>query len=117
MVAILPFLVTALLIMHSYRVGRGYKQFTEDLYQSALYGIKNDCLRADYQGVSTKLSEKNALQVFSAIASSRFINHKTDYDKTDEMILDFGNGDRMWLYKQDSTTVVICYIYADGDSE
>jgi hypothetical protein len=114
-VALLPFLVTALLTIHNYRVGRGYKQFTESLYQSALYGIEHEYLRAVYQGVSTKLSEKNALQVFSAIVSSRFLNHKTDYDKTDEMILDFGNGDRMWLYKQDSTTVVICYINADGD--
>lgn len=114
-VALLPFLVLASLIIHSYRVGSGYKQFTEDLYQSILYGIENNCLRAEYQGESTKLSEKNALHVFSAIASSRFINHKEDYDKTDEMILDFGNGDRMWLYKQDSTTVVICYFYGDGD--
>lgn len=114
-VALLPFLVTALLIIHGYRVGRGYKQFTEDLYQSTLYGIEHDCLRADYQGVSTKLSEKNALHVFSAIATSRFISHKKDFDTTDEMILDFGNGERMWLYKQASTTVVICYIYADGD--
>ena len=114
-VALLPFLVLVSLIIHSYRVGSGYKQFTENLYQSTMYGVENDCLRAEYQGESTKLSEKNALHVFSAIASSRFKNHKNDYDKTDEMTLDFGNGDRMWLYKQDSTTVVICYIYADGD--
>ena len=31
------------------------------------------------------------------------------------MMLDFGNGDMMWLYKQDITTVVVWYIYADGD--
>lgn len=113
-VALVPFIIAALIIINLVIISNGYKQFTEDLYQSFQYGVENECLRAEYQGEATKVTEENASHVFFSISSSHFVTYKEDYETTDKMLFDFGNGDMMWLYKQDSSTVVIHYIYADG---
>lgn len=114
LIAVVPFVVLAVIIINGYIVGNGYKEFTTDLYQSVKNGIETDSLRAEYMGVSTRLIEKNAFHIANSIASSRFVNYRKNYEITDEIFFDFGDGNRMWLYPYGNDRMLIHFIYADG---
>lgn len=116
-IAVIPFIAVTLMIINSVIVGNGYKQFTIDLYQSVKNGIETDSLRAEYNGVSTRLSEDNAFNVANTIDISRFVNYRKKYEITDEMFFDFSDGNRMWLYTYDDERMLIRFIYEDGEEK
>lgn len=115
LIVLVPFIIVSGLVISGSIIGKGYEQFTTDLYQSVKDGVEAGSLRVEYNGESTRLTEKNAFNVVSSITSSRFKNYKKDIEITGEMFFDFGNGDSMWLYSYDNTTMLIKYTYADGE--
>ncbi len=117
LIAIVPFIVVAAIITNGFIVGKSYRDFTTDLYQSIKDGTSANSIRAVYNGESTRITEDNAFNIASAIDLSRFKFYRKKFDAIDEMYLDFGNGDTMWLYKIDSETMIIKYIYANGDTK
>ena len=78
LIVLIPVIFVAGIVVSSSIVGPKYKEAQETLWASISYGIDNDCLRADYQGESTKLTQKNAENVYSTIITSRYVFYKKE---------------------------------------
>ena len=115
LIALIPFCFVAGLIVSGAIVGAKYKDSQENLWASFSYGIDNDCLRADYQGASTKITQKNAELIYSTISSSRYVFYKKEILSDADIRISFGNGDKLYLYTHDNVTMLIRYVRSDGD--
>lgn len=91
-----------------------YKEFIRDLDDSIVYSMDNNSLRAEINGFSTRISRNNADLIFQEIYSSDYIFIKEETAKPKNILLDFGNGDKLWIHYYNPESLIYQYLRSDG---
>jgi len=113
-IAIVPIVVVVSIITSQTIKMAEYKEFIIELDNSFVYSMDNDSLRAEYNGVSTRVNKKNADLIFQEVHSSGFFIIKDEVEKPKYILLDFGNGDKLWLHHHDEESVIMQYVPVVG---
>ncbi len=87
-----------------------YKQFIMNLDNSFIYSMDNNSLRAEYNGVSTRVNYENADLIFQEVSFSGYLFIKDEEEKPEHILLDFGNGDELWLFYDSKESIIMRYV-------
>ncbi len=107
--AILPIAVFIIILLTWINSSLDYKEYKQSFADSISYAQDNDCLRAEYEGVSTKISYHNATSLYRIVTGGRFGEYEHNAPDEEPMLFDFGNGDTMKIWAKDRTTYLILY--------
>ena len=93
---------------------RDYDEFAQSFCDSIEYASERDSLRAEMDGVNTKVIPKNAEKIRNGVLSGSLGNYEEIVPTGDSLTLEFGNGEVMHIWKKNSTVITVQYIYPDG---
>lgn len=75
-----------------------FRAFVSDLSDSTTYAYRNDCLRAEIDGVSVRVTGENMYQIYNAIVSAGPGRLGSAPDEAPAALLDYGDGSRMEVW-------------------
>lgn len=113
--AVVPILVFIAIVLAGVFTNLNYKDYKLAFADSITYSQEYDCLRADYNGVSTKLSHHNSAALYRIVVGSGFGSYEHTLPDSEVLLLDFGNGDIMNIWYRDSTSLTVQYIPFEGE--
>lgn len=109
-IAVMPMVLVIAVFVNGIVKIANYKEFIRDLDDSTLFAMKNNSLRAEYNGVSTRVTPENADIIFQEIVSSGYIFLKEEIDESEYICLEYGNGDKLWIYSNDKESIVMRFV-------
>ncbi len=112
-IAVIPMILVIAVFVNGIIKIADYKEFIRDLDNSTLSAMKNNNLRAEHNGVSTRVTPENADIIFQEIVSSGYLFLKEEIDETNCICLDYGNGDELWLYRNDEESIIMRFVQPD----
>ena len=92
---------------------KDYDQFHDSFYESCLYAEENDCLTAEYNGVTTLVNAKNNQKIRNAIFTADISDYIEIIPEGEPITLDFGNSNAMNIWKNSTESIIVQYIYPD----
>lgn len=113
-IAVVPMILVIAVFVNGLIKIADYKQFIIDLDNSFIYSMNNNSLRAEYNGIPTRINRENADLIFQEVSFSGYIFVKDEIKKPNPILLDFGNGDKLWLFKVNEESLIMTYIPANG---
>ena len=112
-IAVMPMVLVIAIFVNGIVKIADYKEFIRDLDESTLFAMKNNSLRAEYNGSYTRVTPENADIIFQEIVSSGYLFLKEEIDETNCICLDYGNGDELWLYRNDEESIIMRFVQPD----
>ena len=109
-IAVIPMILVIAVFVNGIIKIADYKEFIRDLDNSTLSAMKNNNLRAEYNGVSTRVTPENADIIFQEIVSSGYIFLKEEIDDSEYTYLDYSNGDELWIYRNDEESIIMRFV-------
>lgn len=109
-IAVIPMILVIAVFVNGIIKITKYKEFIIDLDNSFIYSMDNNSLRAEYNGVSTRVNKENADLVFQEVSFSGYMFVKDEVKKPEYVFFDFGNGDELWLYLIDEESIIMRYV-------
>ena len=91
-----------------------FKDYILDFGQSVDYATDNDCMRAELNGVSTRVTAENADEIFLGIFDAGYYEYLDEAPTGDYLLLDFGDGNIMKIFYKDAESIIVDFIPLEG---
>jgi hypothetical protein len=114
--SVIPIMLAAGFMLKGIKDRDKYEKFIADFGTSLSFAQRKDILTAEYEGTTMHVIPKNGRVLFNIILRGSFHKLNVDLpDPEDALVLDFGIGDKMWIWPSGSRAVIIHYLRIDGE--
>ena len=108
--AVLPLIAVGAFFLTAEKQKAQYKAFIDDFETASAFAQDRHMLRAEYDGVSTRISDENAGKINRTIITCSFVYYNKKTPPEDEaLLLDFGTGDLLWIWPDEGGYLIIRY--------
>ena len=114
--AVIPIILAAGFMVKGITDRNRYEKFIAEFGVSLSFAQRKNVLTSEYDGTTMHITPENGRVLFNIILRGSFHKLNVDLpDPEDALVLDFGIGDKMWIWPSGSRAVIIHYLRIDGE--